>query len=340
MKFLFLPGTDPYQNLATEDHLLSTYKQGDILLLWCNDNTIVVGLHQNTHAEINACFVAERGISVVRRRTGGGAVYHDLGNLNFSVITNATGTASDGMEAFTRPVVKALRVLGLDAQASGRNDITIDGFKVSGNAQALHKGRILHHGTLLFDSQLSVLGQALTVRPEKLHCKGIQSVRGRVANIRSLLQSDHAAMTMDDFSAHIVATITRNKFMSPLVLTDDDRHDITQLRQARYATREWNYGKSPRHNLSNTVKYPGGFLEVYLEVAADTITSCRLYGDFMALRPVWELSRRLEGLRYDPEVIASFLATQPVAEYFGSLTIAEIVDCLFGAGESAQKQAQ
>ena len=157
---------DPHYNLAFEEYVLCNRREGEYLLLWQNDNTIVIGQNQNAEAEINRAFVEEHHINVVRRTTGGGAVYHDLGNLNYSFITDAGDSDQLAMERFTRPVVEALKALGLQAEASGRNDILVEGRKVSGTAQRIVKGRILHHGTLLFDANPSMVAGALRVDPE------------------------------------------------------------------------------------------------------------------------------------------------------------------------------
>ena len=181
---------DPHYNLAFEEYVLCNRREGEYLLLWQNDNTIVIGQNQNAEAEINRAFGEEHHINVVRRTTGGGAVYHDLGNLNYSFITDAGDSDQLAMERFTRPVVEALKALGLQAEASGRNDILVEGRKVSGTAQRIVKGRILHHGTLLFDANPSMVAGALRVDPEKFRSKSTKSVRSRIGNIRDFLQQD------------------------------------------------------------------------------------------------------------------------------------------------------
>ena len=188
--------TDPCFNLAMEEHLLLHHREGDILMFWQNDNTIVVGCNQNTEAEINRRYVDEHGVTVVRRTTGGGAVYHDLGNLNFSLITDFSDDGDTSLARFLEPMAEALRQLGLPAEVGGRNDITVAGKKVSGNAQRIDAGRILHHGTLLFECDPDKVAGALQVDETKLRAKGIRSVRSRVGDIHSFLPPE---TRMEDF---------------------------------------------------------------------------------------------------------------------------------------------
>ena len=321
-----MPGTNPYENLALEEYILETKPQGDYLLLWKNHNTIVVGRHQNTLEEVNQSFVKEHAIRVVRRITGGGAVYHDMGNHNFSFITTVKNPATVTFAHFTKPVIQALAALGVQAETSGRNDIVVDGRKISGNAQSLRGKRMLHHGTLLFEADLGFVAQALKVHPAKLQSKGVQSVRSRVANIKEFLP---AHVTLEDFQQQIVKAFASHSQCAHLELTEADWAAIRTLATEKYASWDWNYGKSPEATLVHMQKYPGGIVDVRLTVRNGIIAACTFYGDYMALRPSVEIAEALTGCRYDAEIVAQCLAPFPLSEYFGSITLEEILGCLF-----------
>ena len=261
LHYLETGSTDPAYNLAFEEYVLTHRMDGDYLILWQNDNTVVVGQNQNTAAEINRAFVEAHGVHVVRRTTGGGAVYHDLGNLNYSFITDEEA-GSLRLERFTAPVVDALASLGLQAEASGRNDILVEGRKVSGTAQRVYKTRILHHGTLLFDSDPDMVAGALNVDPEKFRSKGRKSVRSRIGNIRSFLKQD---MTLQDFWAHLRVSLGKTD-VAPEQLTAEELAQVQRLKEEKYDTWEWTYGRSPRYNYTGKRRWSGGNLEVYAEI--------------------------------------------------------------------------
>ena len=190
LHYLETGSTEPEFNLAFEEYVLENKREGDWLILWQNESSVIIGLNQNVSEEVDEAYVSSHGIRVVRRMTGGGAVYHDLGNLNYSFITEAGNTAELSMQALARPVCSALRSLGLRAELSGRNDICIDGRKVSGTAQRLSGGRVLHHGTLLFDTDADALASAHRPRADKFESKAAKSVRSRTCNIRDFLGGD------------------------------------------------------------------------------------------------------------------------------------------------------
>ena len=240
VQYLETHSQNPYYNLAFEEYVLCHRTQGDYLLLWQNDNTIVVGQNQNTEAEINRAFVEQHHINVVRRSTGGGAVYHDLGNLNYSFITDV-GDDGISIRRFTEPVVAALRSLGLNAEASGRNDILVEGRKVSGTAQRRHGGRILHHGTLLFDANPGMVAGALNVDPEKFRSKSTKSVRSRIGNIRDFLPND---MELPAFWAYLKDALSGGG-LTPGALSAGELAEVDRLKREKYDTWEWNYSRSP-----------------------------------------------------------------------------------------------
>ncbi len=316
---------DPFYNLAFEETVLSRRTEGDYLLLWQNDNTIVIGQNQNAEAEINRAFVEAHNIRVARRTTGGGAVYHDLGNLNYSFITDAGDAERLTMERFTKPIVEALRGLGLRAEASGRNDILVEGRKVSGTAQRLLKNRILHHGTLLFDANPGMVAGALQVDPAKFQSKGAKSVRSRIGNIREFLPED---MDLPTFWTYLKAALAGSG-LTPTHLSEEELAAVRELKRTKYDTWEWTFGRSPQYDVTNKRRFEGGTLEPQIAVEKGTITRITFYGDFLSVSPLDELSEALQGCPFRREDVCAVLERFPLRELFGTITRDEILDTLF-----------
>lgn len=315
---------DPAYNLAFEEYVLRTRTEGDWLILWQNENTVVVGLNQNTLEEIDPDYVQAQNIRVVRRSTGGGAVYHDLGNLNFSFITDAGDLETLTMERFTTPVANALRGLGLDAEASGRNDILVSGKKVSGSAQRLLGSRLLHHGTLLFDSDGEVIRSALRPDPEKFTSKSSKSVQSRVGNIRSFLKND---MTMPEFIDYLKSALAEH--LTPAALTEDELEEVRTLATEKYGTWEWNYGRSPAFDFHARRRWPGGTLEVFANVENGRITDIDFRGDFLSVTPPQPLREALHGKKFTPESLTAALTDIPLHLYLGTITQEQLLSTIF-----------
>lgn len=317
--------TNPYYNLALEEYLLTHHMEGAIVMLWQNDNAIIVGRHQNAMEEINQQYVTEHGIRVVRRTTGGGTVYHDLGNLNYSVIADRGEDDRDEMRYFTGPVVEVLRELGAKAVFSGRNDIMIEGKKVSGTAQRIYKNRILHHGCLLFDSDLSAVSKSLHVRSEKFNSKAVKSVKSRVGNIKDYMPGE---VTIEVLKERLAGKLLEDAGYEALALTEDELAGIERLKRDKYETWEWNYGQPINCAIHNYKKYDGGTVEVYMNVREGRIEECLMYGDFMALRPASEVADGLTGCRYRYEEVLEVLREFRIRDYFGTIGAEEVAACI------------
>lgn len=317
-------GTNPYFNLAYEEYILKNKTEGDWLLLWQNEKTVVIGLNQNALEEINPVFVSEHGINVVRRTTGGGAVYHDLGNLNYSFITDAGDAESMSLHRFSEIICRALGEMGVAAEPSGRNDITVDGKKVSGTAQRLLNGRLLHHGTLLFDTDGEMMSRALRADREKFASKSAKSVESRVANIRGYLSAE---MTISDFWSAIRRQLTQNQAQS-ITLSSAELEQVRRLAAEKYQSWDWNYGRSPEYELKNRRRLPGGTLEFRASVSDGRIADIAFFGDFMAQRPQDELCTALRGCRYERKNVENVLLGFDLSAIFGSISLAELLDTL------------
>ncbi|MED1864721.1 lipoate--protein ligase [Fictibacillus nanhaiensis] len=320
--------TDPRVNLAIEEFALKHLDINETyLLFYINEPSIIIGKNQNTVEEINADYVRDEGIHVVRRLSGGGAVYHDLGNLNFSFITKDDGNSFHDFKKFTDPVVKALKKLGVNAELSGRNDILADGKKISGNAQFSTKGRMFSHGTLLFDSEIENVVSALNVRMDKIESKGIKSIRSRVTNIREHLDKD---MTMEEFKQTLLAYLFEELDSVPKYeLTEKDWEEIRKISRERYANWEWNYGKSPKFNVELSNRFAAGSVDIRLHIVKGIIQESKIFGDFFGVGDVSDIENKLNGVRYDREAIEEVLEDLDLSHYFGNVTRQEFLDLLY-----------
>ena len=290
LSYLDLMTTDPSYNLAMEQYVFNCLPRDRMyFMLWQNDNAIIVGKYQNTIAEINEEAVRERGIRVVRRLSGGGAVYHDMGNLNFTFITDVGESNALDLKLFCEPVVRTLATLGVKAEVNGRNDITIDGKKFSGNSQYIRQGRVMHHGTIMFDSDLSVVSEALRVDPTKIQTKGIRSVRSRVTNVVEHLPEK---VTLPEFRRILLENILKENPGEAYPLTQDDLAAVEKLRAERYATWDWNYGFSPVCTMLRRRRVDGcGLIEAYITVEHGKIAALTFKGDFFSASEPDEIGR-------------------------------------------------
>ncbi|MFJ7365018.1 lipoate--protein ligase [Peribacillus frigoritolerans] len=320
--------TDPRINLAIEEYALKHLNIDETyLLFYINRPSIIIGRNQNTIEEINSDYVDERGITVVRRLSGGGAVYHDLGNLNFSFITKDDGDSFHNFKKFTQPVVETLEKLGIHAELSGRNDILAEGKKISGNAMFSTKGRMFSHGTLLFQSEMDHIVSALKVKKDKIESKGIKSIRSRVGNIADFLKEP---MSVEEFRSFLLQNIFKDSGeVTEYVLTETDWEKIHEISEDRYQNWEWNYGKSPKFNLQNSHRFPVGSVDIRLEVNRGIIENCKIYGDFFGVGEVADIERKLTGKRYEKEAISRVLDEIDVRHYFGNVTKEEILALIY-----------
>ncbi|HJV17019.1 MAG TPA: lipoate--protein ligase [Bacillales bacterium] len=320
--------TDPRINLAIEEYALKNLDINQTyLLFYINKPSIIIGKNQNTIEEINTEYVEDNGIIVVRRLSGGGAVYHDLGNLNFSFITKDDGDSFHNFRKFTEPVTNALHKLGVKAELSGRNDIEVEGRKISGNAQFSTKGRMFSHGTLLFNSEVDHVVAALKVKKDKIESKGIKSIRSRVANISEFLTEE---MTIEEFRTLLLKNIFEGEEeITEYVLTEEDWEKIHQLSEERYQNWEWNFGKSPKFNLQHSHRFPVGSIDVRLEVNKGVIEDCKIYGDFFGVGDVSEIEEKLRNIRYEKNEIETALADTDIRHYFGNVTKEEFINLIY-----------
>jgi lipoate-protein ligase A len=321
--------TDPRINLAIEEYALKTMDvdKDSFFLFYINEPSIIIGKNQNTIEEINTDYVESNGIHVIRRLSGGGAVYHDLGNLNFSFITKDDGDSFRNFKKFTQPIVDALNEMGVKAELSGRNDLLVGGRKISGTAQFSTRGRMFSHGTLMFDTEIEAVVSALKVRKDKIESKGIKSIRSRVANIMEFIEEP---ITINDFRLKVLHSIFgAEEEVKTVDLTDDDWANIHALSKERYANWDWNYGKSPAFNMSHSERFPVGGIDVRLQVKNGVIEDAHIYGDFFGLGDVSDIEKLLVGTSYEKSAITASLGDIDVSTYLGGITKEEFLQLIY-----------
>ena len=324
--------TDPRINLALEEYALRNFGESDdYLLFYINGPSIIIGRNQNTLEEINDEYVRKNGIHVVRRMSGGGAVYHDEGNLNFSFITNYKKENLHNFKKFTKPVIQVLNEMGVDAEMSGRNDILAEGRKISGNAQFSTGKRMFSHGTLLFNSDLEKVTRALDVKMSKIESKGHKSVRSRVANISEFLNDE---LSVSEFRQRLLDGLYRERDnFETYHLTDDEWKAVHDLRDEKYGNWDWNFGRSPDFNIQRSKRFPVGEIDLRLDVEKGHIKNLKIYGDFFGREPVDEIEEMLKDVRYEPSDIEIALNGIEIQEYFGDVEKAEFLDLVYGEDE-------
>lgn len=324
--------TNPKLNLALEEYILRNFSAAtDYLLFYINEPSIIIGRNQNTLEEINHHYVEDKKIHVVRRVSGGGAVYHDLGNLNFSFITNHDGKSLNNFKKFTAPVIKVLNTLGLNAELKGRNDIQVDDKKISGTAQFSTGKRMVSHGTLLLDTDLGEVVNALNVKMSKIQSKGHQSVRSRVANISEFLKEP---LTIEAFRQLVLEGLyEESEPFETYHLTAAEWEGVHQLKTEKYDTWDWNYGRSPKFNIQRGKRFPVGEIDLRIFVEKGHITDFKIFGDFFGKEPVEQLEQVLMCKRYDHATISGVLEPINLKDYFGDISKDDFIDLIYGDDE-------
>ncbi|MBR1577032.1 MAG: lipoate--protein ligase [Bacteroidales bacterium] len=315
MRFLKNPSTDPWYNMSFDEYCLEQYPSNDpFFYLWRNRPSVIIGLNQNAYSEVNLAYLEEHGIRLARRVTGGGAVYHDLQNLNYTIV---------GREATPRPVVEALRALGVPAELTGRNDIYVDGRKVSGYARRVWHEREIVHGTLMYDVDLDTLTRVLDVPGSKLEAKGIASVRSRVANLKDFLPQ---FSSLDGLQAALQEILAGGD--GELPFGEERRAAVQRISDGKFSTWDWIYGRSRQADIVRSARLACGTVEVRLSLDHGCVTDLAFGGDFLGGLPAERLAERLHGLRFDRQTLLATLAAEDTGRYFDGVSPDELTDLI------------
>lgn len=330
MRFAVLPYTEPAWNLAAEEFLLLSSHE-DVCLLWRGAPSVIIGRNQNAYAELDVGYAEREKITVCRRLTGGGAVFHDLGNVNFTFLTDAAPASTLDFARFLEPVVRALRDMGVPAERSGRNDILAGGRKISGNAQCVMRApdgteRLLHHGTLLFSADISRMTGVLRADPAKLASKGVGSVKSRVCNIAAI-ETYTGPRDVLGFMDALGRALGEGADCRPL--SEDEMQNIAALRDAKYATWAWNFGESKSYEVSRKKRFPFGSVTLAFSAEHGVLTAVSVTGDFFGTRPVGTLEAALLGCRLEKAALDDVLTDDLVGGAVAGMTAADFSALFF-----------
>ena len=326
MRYLKNPSTNPYYNLAFDEYCLESLPIDEpVFFLWQNRPAVIVGYNQEVNTEVNLDYLKEKGIDLVRRVTGGGAVYHDLENLNYTIVGRSEDLERDYPE-YAALMMKALQALGVPATLSGRNDILVDGKKVSGFAKRVCKNRLMVHGTLMYNVDVDVLTHVLNPSTTKLQSKGIASVRSRVTNLCNYLPE---LSDIHAFKNRLEEILSNNYSDAEYKLSETDLAHIQQLTDEKFATWEWNYGRSPKATLVHSARLACGTVEIHLTLAENRIASCRFGGDFLGNLPASDIEKALTGIPYEINEIRKCLSKLEISRYFDRVSADNLLEMMF-----------
>ena len=326
MRYLKNPSTNPYYNMAFDEYCLESLPIDEpVFFLWQNRPAVIVGFNQEVNTEVNLDYLKENGIDLVRRVTGGGAVYHDLENLNYTIVGRSEDLERDYPE-YASLLAKALQTLGVPATLSGRNDILVEGRKVSGFAKRVCKNRLMVHGTLMYNVDVDVLTHVLNPSTTKLQSKGIASVRSRVATLCDYLPE---IPDIQSFSQRLEEILSNNYTDTEYQLTETDLANIQRLTDKKFATWEWNYGRSPKATLVHSARLACGTVEIHLTLAENRIASCRFGGDFLGNLPASDIEKALTGIPYEVNEIRKCLSKLEISRYFDRVSADNLLEMMF-----------
>lgn len=332
MRYIINDSMDPYYNLALDEYAMKNLDiDEDFFFLWRNKPSVIIGNNQNTAEEVNQKFIDENNIKVARRVSGGGAVYHDLGNLNFTFIINVDDPSKVNYKKYVQPIIDALADMGIKAEASGRNDILVNGLKISGNAQRMANGKLMHHGTLLYDVNIENMVKSLNVASDKIISKGVKSVRSRVTNIKEHLEN---SKDIFDFWNSLQYYLSNKGKDKEIVLSDEDKAKIEMQAINRFSTWDWIYGESPSFDLKNAKRLSGGKLEVNINADKGHIKEVRFIGDFLGLKDVSKIEKSLVNTRFNRADVDAKLSEFDLNTYFQGIEKEEILSLMFDINES------
>ena len=326
MRYLKNPSTNPYYNMAFDEYCLESLPIDEpVFFLWQNRPAVIVGYNQEVNTEVNLDYLKEKGIDLVRRVTGGGAVYHDLENLNYTIVGRSEDLERDYPE-YAALMMKALQALGVPATLSGRNDILVEGKKVSGFAKRVCKNRLMVHGTLMYNVDVDVLTHVLNPSTTKLQSKGIASVRSRVTNLCNYLPE---LSDIQAFKNRLEEILSNNYSDAEYKLSETDLAHIQQLTDEKFATWEWNYGRSPKATLVHSARLACGTVEIHLTLAENRIASCRFGGDFLGNLPASDVEKALTGIPYEINEIRKCLSKLEISRYFDRVSADNLLEMMF-----------
>lgn len=326
MRYLKNPSTNPYYNMAFDEYCLESLPIDEpVFFLWQNKPAVIVGYNQEVNTEVNLDYLKEKGIDLVRRVTGGGAVYHDLENLNYTIVGRSEDLERDYPE-YAALMMKALQALGVPATLSGRNDILVEGKKVSGFAKRVCKNRLMVHGTLMYNVDVDILTHVLNPSTTKLQSKGIASVRSRVTNLCNYLPE---LSDIHAFKNRLEEILSNNYSDAEYKLSETDLAHIQQLTDEKFATWEWNYGRSPKATLVHSARLACGTVEIHLTLAENRIASCRFGGDFLGNLPASDVEKALTGIPYEINEIRKCLSKLEISRYFDRVSADNLLEMMF-----------